>query len=746
MGNYKVDNQNSDQSTDQTSSDQSSADSRFSNRSPDELVLNAMLRDFLKRNLPPNFENRILASLVSRRTSNSVLLNKRSFTEDELDAALGAALADIEFGQQSSHDRVASSFEEKWIKRMDPYWWDYKRVRTVAAFIGLAASLCFAYLFIPKPDWFPWNKTVPNEGDFLAEASAFNPNVENEKQELATPDVFPSDETPLPETVAVVPPPVIEASVDLGLGKTNAESPSEPRMSRFEMANIVDSQIDHIWSNFNVKGKEDNSVDLWISRVTQTAIGRQPTVAEKESFRIDKSGNPKAAYVERLVDSEEFSIHWGTLLAEHYLGASIPANRSRVPELLRFVEWIQSSIQRKQSLVDVEVALVSSNTQPNDPASYWVSEQMKTGLMVEPSFVSASKVKLRVAQKGDIPIVNVASTLLHRTGNPWATCTQCHSSDSQEIATFSQNASSVAGNYWSFPAVVEKMIEKRKENQEDPGRLRKDRDFFYEDNDGKLVLAPPALTVKIDGKERVTGELGEWIRLSAQARSGVAEFVWTQIVQQPLVPVYGLSDTEARAERTDLKELLSKQLHATGSLQELVASLLLSKAMVVAEAKLTTQWYMNATEDLLSNYQRSARLFAFAPSSQLPASASSQKSVNQIVGWLKAKGNSTNPTLAQPSAFQSQAATKKKPELDEVSKLRFLISVDAPYANLDRFASVVSKSKLSWDDQLSHVYMLTIGRYPTAIERAEANRLLESTGNDARKAIVLVATNKLGSF
>jgi N-acetylmuramic acid 6-phosphate (MurNAc-6-P) etherase len=42
--------------------------------------------------------------------------------------------------------------------------------------------------------------------------------------------------------------------------------------------------------------------------------------------------------------------------------------------------------------------------------------------------------------------------------------------------------------------------------------------------------------------------------------------------------------------------------------------------------------------------------------------------------------------------------------------------------------------------------MLTIGRYPTAIERAEANRLLESTGNDARKAIVLVATNKLGSF
>jgi hypothetical protein len=290
------------------------------------------------------------------------------------------------------------------------------------------------------------------------------------------------------------------------------------------------------------------------------------------------------------------------------------------------------------------------------------------------------------------------------------------------------------------------MIEKRKENQEDPGRLRKDRDFFYEDNDGKLVLAPPALTVKIDGKERVTGELGEWIRLSAQARSGVAEFVWTQIVQQPLVPVYGLSDTEARAERTDLKELLSKQLHATGSLQELVASLLLSKAMVVAEAKLTTQWYMNATEDLLSNYQRSARLFAFAPSSQLPASASSQKSVNQIVGWLKAKGNSTNPTLAQPSAFQSQPAAKKKPELDEVSKLRFLISVDAPYANLDRFASVVSKSKLSWDDQLSHVYMLTIGRYPTAIERAEANRLLESTGNDARKAIVLVATNKLGSF
>jgi hypothetical protein len=746
MGNYKVDKKNSDQSTEQTSSDQSSADSRFSNRSADELVLNAMLRDFLKRNLPPNFENRILASLVSRKTNNSVLLNKRSFTEDELDAALGAALADIEFGHQSSHDRDASRLEEKLIKRTDPYWWDYKRVRTVAALIALAASLCIAFLFIPKPDRFPWNKNVPNEGDLLAEASVVSPTVENEKQELPTSDVVPSDESPLTETVAVVTPPMIEATVDIGLGKTNVESPSEPRMSRFEVASIVDSQIDHIWSNFNVKGKEDNSVDLWISRVTQNAIGRQPTVAEKESFRIDKSGNPKASYVERLVDSEEFSIHWGNLLAEHYLGVAIPAKRSRDSELLRFVEWIQSSIQRKQSLIDVEVALVSSDTQRNDPAAYWVSEQLKTGLLVEPNVVSSSKVKLQVPQRGNIPIVNVASTLLHRMGNPWATCTQCHSSDSEEIASFSKNAGSVAGNFWSFPAVVDKMIEKRKEKQEEPGRLRKDRDFFYEDGDGKLVIAPPALTVKIDGKERVAGDLGEWIRLSAQVRSGVAEFVWTQIVQQPLVPVYGLSDTEARAERSDLKELLSKQLHATGSLQELVASLLLSKAMGVAEAKMTTQRYMNASEELLSDYQRGVRLFAFAPSGLERSSGSPQKSVNQIAGWLQTKGNSTNPTLAQPSAFKSQVASKKKPELDDVGKVLFLISVDAPYANLDRFASVISKSNLSWDDQLNHTYLMTFGRYPTASERAEARWLLESAGNDSRKAIILLATNKLGSF
>jgi hypothetical protein len=746
MGNYKVDKKNSDQSIEKPSSDQSSTDSRFSNRSADELVLNAMLRDFLKRKLPPDFEQRILSSLDSRRTNSSNPLSKRSFSDDELDAALGAAQADIEFGQPSSPGRVASKFAEKPIKRLDPYWWDYKRVRTIAAFVSLAASLCIAYLIIPKQGWLPWNKTAPSGGEALAEASSVNPAIESVKQESSASDTLPSSTAPVPDTVVASNPPANETIEVIASGKTNVELPFKPRMSRFEIANVIDSQMEHIWSNFNVQGKEDSSLDLWLSRVTQSAVGRQPTAAEKESFRLDKSENPRASYVDRLVESEEFSIHWGSLLAEHYLGVPIPLKRNQSSELLRFVDWIQSSIQEKQSLVDVEVALVSSDTKSDDPASYWVSEQLKTGVMVESNVASSGKVKLQVAQKRDIPIVNVASTLLHRTGNQWATCTQCHSSESEEIASFSKNVGSIAGSFWAFPAAVEKMMENRKAVQDASNRPNKNQGFFYEDVDGKLVLAPPNVKVNIEGKEYATSELGDWIRRSAQARSGVAEFVWTQVVQQPLVPVYGLSDAEASAERTDLKELLARQLHVSGSLQELVASLLLSKTMGVAEAKLTTQWYMNASNELLANYHRGARLFAFAPSSRERAAGISQKSVTQIAGWLQTKGNFSNPTLAQPSALKTQPPAKKKPELDEGEKLLFLMSVDAPYANLDRFASVLSKSNLSWDDQLNHTYLITVGRYPTALERGEAGRMLEFAGNDSKKAIVLLSTKKLGSF
>ena len=746
MGNYKVDKKNSDQSIEKPSSDQSSTDSRFSNRSADELVLNAILRDFLKRKLPPDFEQRILSSLDSRRTDNSTLLSKRSFTDDELDAALGAAQADIEFGQPSSPGRVASKFAEKPIKRLDPYWWDYKRVRTIAAFVGLAASLCIAYLILPKQTWLPWNQTAPSVRDALAETPIVNPSIENVRQESTALDALPSSTEKVPDTVVATTPPAKEAFKTAGPGKTDVELPSKPRMSRFEIANVIDSQMEHIWSHFNVPVKEDSSLDLWLSRVTQSAIGRKPTAAEKESFRIDKSENPRASYVDRLVESEEFSIHWGSLLAEHYLGTSIPLKRNRALELLRFVDWIQTSIQQKQSLVEVEVALVSSDTNRTDPASYWVSEQLKTGVMVESSVPSSSKVKMHVARKSDIPTLNVAYTLLHRTGNQWITCTQCHESESEEITTFSKNAGNVAGSFWSFPATVEKMIASRKAVEESPNRPNKNQGFFYEDNEGKLVLAPPNVNVNIDGKEYATSELGDWIRRSALARSGVAEFVWTQVVQQPLVPVYGLSDAEANVERADLKELLARQLHVSGSLQELVASLLLSKAMGVAEAKLTTQWYMNASNALLADYHRGARLFAFAPSSRERASGTPQTSVTQIAGWLQTKGNLSNPTLAQPGALKTPPLTKKKPELDEGEKLLFLMSVDAPHANLDRFASVISKSNLSWDDQLNHTYLMTVGRYPTALERGEAGRMLEFAGNDSKKAIVLLSTKKLGSF
>jgi hypothetical protein len=756
MGNYKVDKKNSDStstdpsSLDFSSTDSSSSGSRFTNRSANELMLNSMLRDFLKRNVAPDFESRILTKLSFRRgsssTASSTTSGKRSFSDDELDEALGAAQADVEFGQKATQIRIASKSPERPIKRLDPRWWDYKRVRAIAACVALAASVCIAYFSMPKQIWMPWKKDIADSTESLAEVAVDTPELEKESVAQVPAEPQSIDPSPLASSVASDSRPnVPDRMEDVKQEKVRWNAPSAARMSRFEIANVIDSQIDDMWGKLNVKGKEDKSIDLWLARVTQSAIGRQPTATEKESFRLNKSDDPRADYVERLIESEEFSIHWSTLLAEHYLGVPVLTKRNRSSELVQFVNWIQTSIQQNQSIVDVEVAMVSNETKASDPASYWISEQFKTDWSVESNVSSSTLVKVPYLKK-DERVVNIATTLLHRTGNQWVACTQCHSSDSSEIASFSKNASGVVGNFWSFPAAIEKMNEKRKAAQEASSRPNKSREFFYEDRDGNLVLATPSVTVYIDGKEHKTSELGEWIRLSSQARSGVAEFVWTQIVQQPLVPVYGLSDTEASAERTDLKELLSKQLHISGSVQELVASLLLSKAMGVAEAKWTTQGYMNASEETLSDYHRSARLFAFAPSSRERASGISRKSVTQIAGWLQTKGNFTNPTLAQPSAVKTQNPTKKKPELDEGEKLLFLMSVDAPYANLNRFASIISKSNLSWNDQVNHTYLMTFGRYPTALERREASRLLEYAGNDSKKAIVLLATNQLGSF
>jgi hypothetical protein len=103
--------------------------------------------------------------------------------------------------------------------------------------------------------------------------------------------------------------------------------------------------------------------------------------------------------------------------------------------------------------------------------------------------------------------------------------------------------------------------------------------------------------------------------------------------------------------------------------------------------------------------------------------------------------------LANPNAVVVPSISgTKAAAADEEEQVRYLISTNSPYAGLTNLADQLSTSKLTWNDQVNHLFLLMYGRYPTVAERSESNSYLEFARQDGRQALILIATTHLGSF
>jgi hypothetical protein len=730
---------------------------------PDEFLFNSILRDYLRKNTPPAFGSKIMAELAAREDSATegrdqyANIGNLRLSHTELDEALGAAQADLDYAVMSPpvQKNQGESIRSK-SYRLEPYFWEYRFFKQLAGLTALAASVAISIV-----GYRVWNQREP-QGD-IARVQSDLPSIpvpptaslseQANNESLVQSDVKVETETTALPTPVVVPSPPKVVHVAKPTRKVLAQ-PEPLELSR--LTDVVNYQLREMWKKHRVEPKlvTDND-ENWLLRATEGILGRSPTSVESELFRQEKGSDRFAKTVQNLIDSEEFNRHWSRLIAECFLSQSITsASRQEVSGV---VAWVKSELDKGTSVGQIERLLLEVGFEENDPdrdAKLSLFNDTKRRLVsIEEEMRGVNSFLLLRSNDRDSSYVHLANQVLHATGNGTASCVQCHDADSPVMKVITPPDREIASQFWNFAAAI-KVVAKSRERP--TAELeREDKELFYDLTDGNRQIATPGLAASsmrmvsdLETNEQVT--LQEWIEQSSDARKGLVETIWLKMLQQPLVPPFKLTEDEADTERRDLKDLLAKQLQATGDIKTIVQSIVLSDAFFVPEAKLSKSWYLASTDAKLSQYHKGARLFSYVPVDIARIAVHRPKSTNSIAKWMeveKRRGINSS-ALAQP---QSRNITKSIPdadksELEDTDQVRFLLSSTRPYYGIERLASQLADSKMEWNDKVNHLYLLIKGRYPMQSERFDAKNTLDLVKQNQLKALIYLCTAQLGSY
>ena len=748
---------------------------------PSDVMLSALLDDFLGENDPPDFRPRILAKLENVATDKELsiqfaFVNGRC-SSSEHEEAIRAASQEIENGYgtliPSAAVEIAEAIDgdfDRWIRR------------GVFLVVALAAAV-LGVIFLPDA---LRSRNATNSPTEIANSGtrSDNPNSDSSGP-LVLKDTTNKDASFREESLVTIPSKLennIEENDALvggfreSIASTSVISSEQglppidtnisttrgaiKLMRTEEVVGIIDNQLSYLWNRVGLTAAPNVSTDVWLDRAAVAILGRQATTAEKESFRSSKSESRVVSYVDNLVSSDEFSRYWSIKLAEHYLGKRISTSQERSVTENAFVDWLEDSLAQKLFIGDVERQMIDGQKNGldgqnvrTDPASYWLSETMERAASNQRDSVELVP-SIKKRQPHEESLIGVSRQLMRLSGNPSMVCSQCHvdetsSSDLRGYISMSTTQSTGGSStFWSVPANLSglKLI-----NQTAERTLRSEprRDYFYEDEDGRMKLAtaaPPSLR-----KGKVSTTLGEWFRSSNEPRRAIVEMVWGQVFKQPLVLVTGLSEDEGLSERVDLRELLASQMQLQNAdLGSLVRWIVLSKTLRLEGPKTDAPWYLKSTELQIADSQKQMRMFAGFPANNFLIVESGKLPPGRAASWIDQKRSfqkADAATLAQGANIKSPVKTRKPTKLDySEDQVRYLVSIEEPYSRLRDLAERWGKSSMTWQMLIEHAYLATDARFPSRSERDEANKLLEASGQDRARTLVMIVNSRLGSW
>lgn len=729
-------------------------------------MLSMLLEDFLGNDTAPDLESRIIASLKKARIENS------RCTSEEHDDAIQAASTDLENGYGTAipppvevyHAIPELAYEDRiqWIRRG-------------AYFVAALAAAVVGLVFFPgvlktwttpgtrtdiavqaeEPKTIaPSNQTASGkiDSELKSENLAVAPDPDPDRKQIDAPvekvAVIRQDNSSTPNvSVVAANPPATSVPVE--------------GMRDREIVNVIDTQLSYLWKRVGVTAASSVPVDTWLDRSAMAMVGRQATAAEKEAFRSSKSENRVSSYVDNFISSSEFARHWSIKLAEHYLGKRLNTSRDMSPSEFSFLDWLEESLAGKVFVGDIERLMIEGTESAtesmgvrSDAAAYWLAETMDRTMAIQRDSIDQLVTTAKRRTPREESLLGVSRQLMRISGNPSMVCSQCHAGEESSsdmrgyIAMPKSQVGAGSSEFWSVPANLTGLT-LVSQNFGRTLRTEPPVDYFFEDAEGRMTLAvagPPSLRKQ----HKTPKALGQWFSTSAEPRRAVVEMVWGQIFKQPLVPAIGLTDEEGFNERVDLLELLASQMHSRkADLGALVRWIVMSKGFRLEGLKTDTPWYLKSTESQIAASRRQMRLFAAFPATDSLFSESGKLPAGKITAWMNQKRSFQNKeaTLAQGAGNKPQANYPKPIRIDYTEdQVRYFVSVDQPYRQLSVLSERWANSSMNWQKLLEHLYLATDARLPTRTEREEGNKMLESTGKDRAKTLVMIVHARLGSW
>ena len=725
-------------------------------------MLKVLLASFFEKEEAPDLRLRIHSCL-----SKSSVSNPRCSPE-EYDDAVQLAAADMTNGYGTvipppvERSEVISDVDDDafapWLRR------GLYLVAALAAVVIAAVLLPNSVKFWAQPE--NGKATAP---ELASSPPATGSPASENRESLAT--ASPSGPTPenmvepparaTKESIAAQFETAENSSVSPPISSVSIASVDVESMDNKEIVRVIDSQLSFLWDRVGLTTTQNIQVDMWLDRAANAIIGRPATNAEKQVFYSNKSENRIANYVDSLISSDEFSRFWSLRLAEHYLGRKLPPKRDLSGAEYAFLEWLEDSLTQKTFVGDIEQQLIDGPSVADnlsvrsDPASLWLIEVMEKTYSNHRETFDQLVPPVKRRQPRDESLIGVSRQLMRIAGNPAMVCSQCHvdeaaSSDMRNyLSMTSQQFAVGASSFWSVPAnfsgltIVHQTFE-RTLKTEPPV------EYYYEDGEGRMKLAtigPPTLRKG----DLANKSLGEWFRTSLEPRRAIIELAWGQIFKQPLVPAIGLSEEEGLTERDDLRELLANQMQLRkADLGTLVRWIVFTKSFRLDGMKTDAPWYLKSTEPQIAESQRRMRLFGGFSGYQSAVAESGKLSPSKVATWLDQKRafqKAESATLAQAGRDQKPKVAPKSSKIEySEDQVRFFISVEQPYSHLKALSQRWANSSMSWQMLLEHAYLATDARFPTKVERDEANKLFETSGKDRAKALVVIVNGRLGSW
>ena len=774
-------------------------------RNPSDLMLTLLLEDLLGEEAPPDLKSRLLASLETTVSGNGLpvqvgLANARCSTAD-YDEAIRAATKDMKNGYGTSIPALLETPELASRSADGTMVWIRRGVYLALALAAAVIGAIFA------PSALKFRNTPEIRSDIVKSSEALDKQAldkqaldkqalktkspavivaidqsnnrpsndipSNVNESVATTSSKPKDETigeqgmppanGLLESVASRSDKTKGQDLEPIISKMPAASVAGKAMEDAEIVAIIDSQLSYLWNRVGLTAAASVQMDVWLDRAASAILGRQATAAEKEAFRSSKGENRVANYIDQLISSSEFSRYWSTRLAEHYLGKRLPATRDLSVSEYAFVEWLDESLSEKAFIGEIERTMISGPVADRsvdsrvrkDPASYWLAETMERTATNHGDSADQLVPPAKRHQPRLESLIGVSRQLMRLSGNPSMVCSQCHTdetvgSDLRGYISMSKTHTSAGSNsFWSVSASLSGLTLLH-QSFDRTVRTEPPIDYFYEDGDGrmKLAIAGPPSVQKIQNGNK---PLDEWFDSSAEPRRAIVEMVWGQMFKQPLVPVMGLSEEEGLNERVDLRELLASQMQfGKADLGSLVRWIVFSKAFRIEGLKTDAPWYLKSTESQIAESRRKMRMFAGFPATESLVAESGKLSLGRVASWMDQKRSfqkANDATLAQGASGKPSGKGSKTLKFDySENQVRYLVSIEEPYSQLKALSERWAKSPMSWQKLLEHVYLATDARFPTRLERDDANKLFESSGKDRAKTLVMIVNARLGSW